>query len=235
MRPGRPTQLIFAALALLAAACAGGDGPALETSGSPTAGPSPGPTAASSTTTSTTAATTTSTAAATPAATAEENPTPGRSSYIVAAGDGLAAIARAHGVSLDNLITANGIADPNQLVVGQELVIPAPGETFEPPPPPPTGPPDQPGSADPPAATPPPPAPIANGGDVYFNHCSGCHGDSGEGAAGPALGGGAVVAKYPNPVDQIALVTNGGSAMPAFGGIITPEEIEAVVYFTRSL
>ena len=56
-----------------------------------------------------------------------------------------------------------------------------------------------------------------------------------EGASGPALGGGAVVARFPNPADQIAYVTNGGAAMPAYGGIISPAEIEAVVYFTRSL
>jgi murein DD-endopeptidase MepM/ murein hydrolase activator NlpD len=44
--------------------------------------------------------------------------------YTVVPGDTLGAIASRFGVSLDNLIAANGISDPNRLSVGQVLVIP---------------------------------------------------------------------------------------------------------------
>lgn len=44
--------------------------------------------------------------------------------YIVQAGDTLYSIADRFGVSLDDLLAANGIADPNQLAVGQQLIIP---------------------------------------------------------------------------------------------------------------
>jgi LysM repeat protein len=44
--------------------------------------------------------------------------------YTVEAGDTLAAIARTYGVSIDDLMTANGLTDPNVLQVGQTLIIP---------------------------------------------------------------------------------------------------------------
>lgn len=44
--------------------------------------------------------------------------------YVVAPGDTLGAIATRFGISLDALVAANGIADPNRLVVGQQLLIP---------------------------------------------------------------------------------------------------------------
>lgn len=44
--------------------------------------------------------------------------------YVVAPGDTLGAIATRFGVSLDTLVAANGIADPNRLAVGQQLLIP---------------------------------------------------------------------------------------------------------------
>jgi len=44
--------------------------------------------------------------------------------YTVAPGDTLGAIATRFGIPLDNLVAANGIADPNALAVGQVLVIP---------------------------------------------------------------------------------------------------------------
>lgn len=44
--------------------------------------------------------------------------------YIVQAGDSLSSIAEFFSVSLNELMSANGITDPNQLDVGQQLVIP---------------------------------------------------------------------------------------------------------------
>ncbi len=53
-------------------------------------------------------------------------PTPA-GTYTVKAGDNLFRIALAHGVSMDALIQANGITNPNLLSVGQVLIIPAGG------------------------------------------------------------------------------------------------------------
>ena len=45
-------------------------------------------------------------------------------SHTVQEGDTLGAIAQAHGVSVDDLIAANGLTDPNLLYVGQTLIVP---------------------------------------------------------------------------------------------------------------
>jgi LysM repeat protein len=47
--------------------------------------------------------------------------------YIVQAGDTLSSIARKFDVSLDNLLRANGLTDPDYVQVGQELIIPIGG------------------------------------------------------------------------------------------------------------
>ena len=49
---------------------------------------------------------------------------PGTGTYTVVAGDTLGEIATRHGVTLEALIAANGILDPNLLEVGQVLTIP---------------------------------------------------------------------------------------------------------------
>lgn len=46
--------------------------------------------------------------------------------YVVQEGDTLSAIAEANGVSIENLMTANEITNPNLLHVGQKLTIPFP-------------------------------------------------------------------------------------------------------------
>jgi LysM repeat protein len=48
---------------------------------------------------------------------------------VVAAGDTLLAIARRFGVSVEALSEANGITDPDLVLVGQRLVIPLPTDT----------------------------------------------------------------------------------------------------------
>ena len=46
--------------------------------------------------------------------------------YIVQESDSLYAIALRFGIELNVLITTNGLADPNDIQVGQELIIPTP-------------------------------------------------------------------------------------------------------------
>jgi murein DD-endopeptidase MepM/ murein hydrolase activator NlpD len=66
-----------------------------------------------------------STATPPPQATPSIQPTPVTGpTYIVAAGDSLTLIANRFGVRLDDLMSANGITDANQINVGQSLVIP---------------------------------------------------------------------------------------------------------------
>jgi mono/diheme cytochrome c family protein len=75
---------------------------------------------------------------------------------------------------------------------------------------------------------------VAPGRAIFATNCATCHGQRGEGGIGPKLGGGAVVAKYPNAATEIAIVANGRGVMPAWTGRLTPAEIRAVVDFTRS-
>jgi len=68
---------------------------------------------------------------------------------------------------------------------------------------------------------------------VYSANCASCHGPSGAGNVGPALGAGAVVEKYPFMEDQIAVINEGRGAMPSFAHTLTVGEIEAVALFER--
>lgn len=61
------------------------------------------------------------------------SPTPVPVVYTVQEGDTLGAIAQTYGVTVDELVAANGLADPDVLRVGQRLIIPV-----ESPPPAPT-------------------------------------------------------------------------------------------------
>jgi mono/diheme cytochrome c family protein len=89
----------------------------------------------------------------------------------------------------------------------------------------------------------PPTAPAAaaeaaggvDGATVFGDNCATCHGGDGSGGIGPRLAGGRVVTVYPDPADQVAVVTNGRAGMPAFGRRLTEEEIAAVVEYTRTV
>lgn len=77
-------------------------------------------------------------------------------------------------------------------------------------------------------------APVTvDGSAVYSDNCASCHGADGSGGFGPALAGGAVVEAFPDPADQIAVITDGRNGMPDFGGSLSPEEIQAVTDYTR--
>jgi LysM repeat protein len=65
----------------------------------------------------------------TPEAEAIQLPPGCQAEHVVQPGEWLGLIARTYGVALAELASANGIANTNQLVVGQALCIPAPGAT----------------------------------------------------------------------------------------------------------
>jgi mono/diheme cytochrome c family protein len=71
------------------------------------------------------------------------------------------------------------------------------------------------------------------GATTFSESCAGCHGAEGGGGVGPKLAG-HVVDAFPDPADEIAVVTNGRRSMPSFDGTLTPEEIEQVVEYTRT-
>ena len=70
--------------------------------------------------------------------------------------------------------------------------------------------------------------------NLYSNHCSGCHGEGGEGVVGPKLAGGKLTQKY-SLRDQVILITEGTPrGMPAFGGLLSEDEILFLARFTRN-
>jgi mono/diheme cytochrome c family protein len=84
----------------------------------------------------------------------------------------------------------------------------------------------------------PAPVPAAGsanaGATLYSTRCASCHGSDGGGSFGPALGGGVAVGRFPNAADQITVVSQGRGSMPSFADSLTPEQIAAVVEYTRT-
>lgn len=76
---------------------------------------------------------------------------------------------------------------------------------------------------------------LVAGRDIYSGRCANCHGSSGGGGQGSKLADGRAVENYPDIADQIAVVTGGRRQMPAFGDTLAPDEIEAVVRYTREV
>jgi mono/diheme cytochrome c family protein len=74
----------------------------------------------------------------------------------------------------------------------------------------------------------------ASGADVFASQCARCHGANGEGDIGPKLNGGAVTRDFPNVDAEVDVVTYGRSGMPAFANQLSPEQVRAVVEFTRT-
>ena len=73
---------------------------------------------------------------------------------------------------------------------------------------------------------------LAQGQQIYKANCASCHGQAGGGGLGPKLAG-LVAKKYPNIADQEAVITNGRSSMPKFGGRLSATEINAVARYER--
>jgi mono/diheme cytochrome c family protein len=76
---------------------------------------------------------------------------------------------------------------------------------------------------------------LVEGRNVYIANCMSCHGTSGGGGRGPKLNDGAVVTRFPDPADQATLIIEGARAMPAFDAKLSPEQIGAVVRYTREV
>ena len=71
------------------------------------------------------------------------------------------------------------------------------------------------------------------GAQVYADKCAVCHGTNGAGGVGPAVGGGAVVVNLPDVAEHRDVVANGRNTMPAWRGVLSDEEIDAVVRYQR--
>jgi mono/diheme cytochrome c family protein len=72
------------------------------------------------------------------------------------------------------------------------------------------------------------------GAQLFQANCARCHGASGEGGIGPKLAGRVVITDFPYEPDQIALVAKGRGAMPAFAGMLSPQQLKQVVDYTRT-
>lgn len=75
---------------------------------------------------------------------------------------------------------------------------------------------------------------LAQGQQIYSARCASCHGADGGGGIAPALAG-RMTERFPDPADQIALIAGGvpGTSMRAFEDVLSAEEIDAVVRYTR--
>lgn len=78
---------------------------------------------------------------------------------------------------------------------------------------------------------------LAKGQKVYNERCASCHGDKGQGGSGMKLGGGRLKQVFPNLQDQVKVINDGrkGTAMAAWKGILSPEEITAVAKYEREI
>ena len=74
-----------------------------------------------------------------------------------------------------------------------------------------------------------------DGAEIFTDRCASCHGADGDGGLGPKLSDGRAVEQFPDPADQIAVVTDGRRGMPSFEGRLSPRDIQAVVEYTRTL
>ena len=73
---------------------------------------------------------------------------------------------------------------------------------------------------------------LATGQQVYKAHCQTCHGTKGQGGTGMKLAG-RVATEFPNIDDQIAVIANGRSSMPAWKNSLSADEITAVARYER--
>jgi mono/diheme cytochrome c family protein len=77
-------------------------------------------------------------------------------------------------------------------------------------------------------------AAVVDGEAIYDSACASCHGGKGQGAVGPKLNGGAVTREFRDADAELIVVRDGRSGMPSFEGRLSPEQLQAVVEFTRT-
>ncbi|MFZ5602226.1 MAG: cytochrome c oxidase subunit II [Pseudomonadota bacterium] len=75
---------------------------------------------------------------------------------------------------------------------------------------------------------------MAEGEKAYLARCSACHQANGQGLPPtfPALAGSAIATGA--AADHIAIVKNGKNAMPAFGSVLPPKELAAIITYERN-
>ena len=76
---------------------------------------------------------------------------------------------------------------------------------------------------------------LVEGRTVYIERCANCHGNDGGGGRGTKLSDGLMVARYPVIEDQTEIVADGVRSMPAFAEVLDPDQIAAVVRYTREV
>lgn len=76
---------------------------------------------------------------------------------------------------------------------------------------------------------------LVEGRSVWSAQCARCHGADGSGGAGVKLSDGRAEELHPEVVTMVEVVADGRNAMPAFGGSLSDEEIEAVVRYVREV
>jgi len=77
---------------------------------------------------------------------------------------------------------------------------------------------------------------LVSGRAVYADRCSSCHDADGSGTGdGPRLNRGRLLRAYSDPGGAVAVVSNGRDRMPAFGGLLTADEIDAVLRYINEV
>lgn len=76
---------------------------------------------------------------------------------------------------------------------------------------------------------------LVAGRSIYIERCANCHGNDGSGGRGTKLSGGRMLAQYPEVADQVVVVADGVRSMPGFVETLDPDEIAAVVRYTREV
>ena len=77
---------------------------------------------------------------------------------------------------------------------------------------------------------------LVSGRAVFVDRCSSCHDADGSGTRnGPRLNRGRLLQVYPDPDKAVAVISDGRNRMPAFGGLLTTGEIDAVLRYINEV
>ncbi|MCY3910887.1 MAG: cytochrome c [bacterium] len=77
---------------------------------------------------------------------------------------------------------------------------------------------------------------LVAGRAVFVDRCSSCHDADGSGTGdGPRLNRGRLLEAYADLDDAVAVVSEGRNRMPGFGGLLTGDEIDAVLRYINEV